>query len=172
MLALLLLANLTADPQPKSSSPTTPSALPAVSAEAPPLAATYSKQCTTVLQKLPIQLNGLVQRVVHPTPDSPFVVAWGDPPVVWSCGVDRPSELKAGSSAQIIAIDGVNFLPVAGKDATTWTAIDRAVYLDVVVPSSYRQPPLTAIADAIAALPAVCTVDAARPTAEQCTRRK
>ncbi|MGN6609568.1 MAG: DUF3515 domain-containing protein [Jatrophihabitans sp.] len=171
VLALLLFANLTADPKP---TPTTsaPGALPAVTAPAPPLASAHQAECTEVLQKLPIQLSGLVQRVVHPTPDTPFVVAWGQPPVIWSCGVERPKELTPGSSAQAVAVDGVWFLPVASKDETIWTAVDRSVYFQVVVPKGYAQPPLAPIADAIATLPQVCVIDASKPLSQQCTRRK
>ena len=156
---------------PSSQPSTTPSVLPPVTVPAPPSAAAHARDCTTVLQKLPIRLAGLEQRVVHPTPDSPYVVAWGEPPVVWKCGVPRPAELRAGSSAQAVAVDGVWFLPVARSDDTVWTAVDRAVYVAGTVPKRYAQPPLAPVAAAIGALPQVCVLDPRQPVDRQCTRR-
>jgi hypothetical protein len=182
VLALLFSLGNTKDSSPK---PTTSASghtgpLPAVTVAAPPSDASAVAPCTKVLEQLPTSLSDLPARVVHPQPDSPFVVAWGDPPIVLRCGVARPAGLHASSSADTITSDGVVFLvgdQTNGDNA--FTAVDRDVYVEVTVPTSYDQPPLGPLADAIAkALPAICTVPAAPvpsatpvPTKDLCTRR-
>ena len=138
---------------------------------APPANAAADAPCQGVEQKLPITLAGLGGR---PALSSwAYVDAWGDPAVVLRCGVPRPAGLSPGSSAQIIAIDGVNWLPVQQSKQTVWTSVDRAAYVEVSVPRSYTQPPLAPISDAIAAaLPAVCDVDPNESDLSKlCTRR-
>jgi hypothetical protein len=163
---------------PAASGSAQPSALPPLSPSAPPSSAAASKACTKVLQRLPVELGELQPRVVHPQPASPFVVAWGDPPVVLSCGVHRPSELKAHSNAPLTGVDGVFWLVHRNDSATNWISVDRAVYIEVSVPKAYRQPPIAPLADAISkALPQVCLPQAAPgqsppPTNKLCTRRK
>jgi hypothetical protein len=125
---------------------------------------------------LPIRLAGLAPRVVHTTPSSPFVVAWGDPAVVLRCGVPRPARLSATSS--LLDVNGVSFLPVRVGDHTAYTAIDRAVYVEVDVPTSYSQPPIAPLATAIGkALHQVCKPQALpgeKPPApsQLCTHRQ
>jgi hypothetical protein len=145
---------------------------------APPSNAAASASCTKVLEALPVQLGTLAPRVVHPAPPSPYVVAWGDPAVVLRCGVSRPAALKPGSSALLSGVNGVFWLVHRGTSQITWTTVDRAVYVEVDVPSSYRQPPIGPLASAIAkALPRVCLPQAAPgqtppPASELCTHRK
>ena len=158
-------------------SPTPPEALPALTLPAPPSSTATARPCTTLLGTLPTALGTLAPRVVHPTPDSLFVVAWGDPAVVLRCGVARPASLVPSSSALLVITDGVAFLPEQAKDETVFTAIDRAAYVEVTVPKSYPQPPLAALADAIAkAMKPVCLPQAGpgQPTvatAQLCTHR-
>lgn len=131
--------------------------LPPLTPSAPPSNAAADGPCTTVLTTLPVQLGTLVPRIVHSDPDSPFVLAWGDPAVVLRCGVARPSALRPASSDLDIGVDGVFWLPVQHEGVTVWTTVDREVYIEVTVPKSYAQPPLGPLAEAIAkALPAVC----------------
>jgi hypothetical protein len=174
VLLLLLFANLTTSDKP-SSTPSSSSALPAIVVPAPPLAAAHAAECTMVLAQLPVGLAGLPPRVVHPRPDSPYVVAWGDPPVILRCGVARPADLHPGSSAQFF-LGGNEAGPwydvtVSGH-SNVWTTVDRAVYVQISVPASYHATPLPALSRAIAAaLPAVCSVSATAPTKQLCTRR-
>ncbi len=156
----------------------TSGALPPITAAAPPNGTAEQEPCTALLAKLPVQLGRLPGRVVHTTPDSPFVVAWGDPPVVLSCGVDRPKDLVPGSSTEFLTAgpgNGPFYDVTSGSDANVWTTVDRKPYISIAVPSRYQGadvlPPLSeAIA---AALPAVCTTDPNEPdVAKLCTRRK
>lgn len=155
---------------------TSPSALPPVTASAPPSDPAVEGPCAQVLSRLPVQLNALAPRVVHTTPSSPFVVAWGDPPIVLRCGVARPSRFTATSG--LIGVNGVYFLPVRTGSSTAFTTVDRAVYVEIDVPTSYSQPPLGPLATAIAnALPQVCKPQALPgepppPARELCTHRK
>jgi hypothetical protein len=97
---------------------------PGPSAEAP---------CTALFQALPVQLEGADPRVVQSP--SPYVRAWGDPPVVLVCGVARPAGYTAGSG--LIQINGVAwYVDTSAKDTVVWTAVDRAVYVQVRVPAS------------------------------------
>lgn len=131
-----------------------------------------------MLAQLPPQLGRLQGRVVRPHPDSPFVVAWGDPAVVLQCGVDRPKDLTPGS-ATVFQSGGVESGPfydvTSTHGANVWTTVDRGPYISITVPATYQGadvlPPLSA---AIAeALPAVCTTDSATPDPDKlCTRRK
>lgn len=153
-----------------SSSPRpTSGALPAVSVDAPPPKGAEGP-CTKVMGALPITLGTLPGRPARST--SSFVAAWGSPPVVLRCGVSRPKQLRPDSSDFVPAIDGVNYLQEKDGDVNVFTAIDRAVYVEVRVPTSYAAGPLPAISDAIAkVLPAVCVVDPKADPAKLCTRR-
>ena len=117
--------------------------------------------CVKVIGKLPVELAGLSPRRVFSS--SAAIVAWGDPPVVLKCGVGRPAGLTAGSGDFVVdsgtgAGRTVEWFPVKTATATTFTSIDRAVYVELTVPAS-RQPSdvLPPISAAVAAaLPAVC----------------
>ncbi len=134
--------------------------------------------CAKVIGAMPLSLGGADVRATASNPASPDIVAWGDPPIVLRCGVDRPATLEPADSDFIIAVDGVNLLPKKHGATTRYTVIDRAVYLDVDVPASYSQPPLAPIADAVAAqLPQVCKVAdptgaTAVPDDQLCTHRR
>lgn len=184
VIVVFLIAVVFAPSHPRSpsgSGAASPSALPALTPAAPPSDAAAAGPCTQVLAALPEKLTDLQPRVVHPRPDSVFVVAWGDPAIVLKCGMPRPAGLTPGSSAQLFSAngaDGVFWLPVRGPSDTVWTTVDRAVYIQVTVPNSYAQPPLAPLGAAIGkALPRVCVPQAAAgqplpPQQELCTQRK
>jgi hypothetical protein len=129
-----------------------------------------------VLAELPLQLGRLQPRVVHTSPETPYVVAWGDPAVVLSCGVDRPKDLRRTSAAQYFAngpASGPFYDVTSSGDANVWTTVDRGPYISVLVPKDYQGadilPPLSrAIAKA---LPPVCSTDPAAAEKDRCTRR-
>jgi hypothetical protein len=134
--------------------------------------------CARLLQQLPVTLNGLAAS--PPGTAWPYTAAWGTPAVVLRCGVPRPAQLAPESTAQLIGSGGdlsVNWLPIAGRETTVWTTVDREVYIAVTVPVSYAMPPIAELSNVIeTALPAVCTVSmvggAAQPDQSvPCTRR-
>lgn len=156
----------------------TPDARGALSYSAPPRANVDAEPCAKVLAQLPVSLDGKTPRIVRTKPDTPFVTAWGSPPVVFRCGVARPAALKPGSDEQAQSgglLGGPYFFVTSSKDGNVWTSVDRAAYISVTIPTQYQgadiMPPL---ASAIAkALPAVCTTDSSTPDlAKLCTRRK
>jgi hypothetical protein len=76
--------------------------------------------------------------------DSPFAYAWGDPPVVLVCGVDRPAGLEPTSP--LIQINGVNwFVDTGDPDVVVWTTVDRPVYVQVTVTADTDSAPVTAL---------------------------
>lgn len=178
LIALAIAALTGVGKPPGNTGNPTGGALPALTPSAPPHADQQAAPCAKVLEQLPVQLGKLQPRVVHTRPDSPFVVAWGDPAVVLSCGVDRPKDLTPGSSAEFVTAgpDTGPFYDVTrAGSANVFTTVDRQPYISIVVPSAYQGsavlPPLSqAIAQA---LPAVCSTDPNSPDpAKLCTRRR
>lgn len=145
---------------------------------APPHVGTQAANCAKVLERLPVTLRGLDPRVVHTTPDTPYVVAWGDPAIVLRCGVDRPADLGPGSSAVYVnagSLAGPYFDVTRRSGANVYTTVDRAAYVSVTVPAKYpADSSLGPLAEDIAAaLPAVCSTSPNEPDpAKLCTRRK
>jgi len=137
--------------------------LPAVTVAAPPSpdAATQAA-CVRVFAKLPVQLGDLVPRKTDT--DSSFVAAWGEPAIVFRCGVAKPAVLGSPQAAQLLDVNGVIWQPDPRRNATVYTAVDRSVYLEVTVPAGADQP-LPLLAPAVQALPQRCTAtDAAGHT--------
>ena len=125
--------------------------LPVLPVDAPPVTPAAEAACTPLMAALPLDLLDDPSRRVDS--DSPFVYAWGEPPVVLVCGVDRPAGWVVGTSA--IQINGVQWhVDTEDPETTVWTAIDRPVYVEVRVPASVDSAPVTALTTAIAeALP-------------------
>ncbi len=125
--------------------------LPVLPVQVPPVTPAAEAACPAVMKSLPLELMGEQSRRVDS--DSPFAYAWGDPPVVLVCGVDRPAGWVVGESA--LQINGVQFyVDTHDPDATVWTAVDRSVYVEIRVPASIDSAPVTALTTHIAkALP-------------------
>jgi uncharacterized protein DUF3515 len=152
--------------------------LPPVHASAPPHATEEVAACAKVLAELPVQLGRLAPRVVHTTPDTPNVVAWGDPPVTLACGAAKPKALYPGSDEQVFNagdLAGPYYVVSRAGNANVYTIIDRAPYVTITVPAKYQAAEiLPALVGAVGkALPAVCTTEASAPDPDTlCTRRK
>jgi hypothetical protein len=155
------------------------SVLPAVTVSAPPStsAATVST-CAQVISALPLTLDHQDLRRTRSTPDSGQIQAWGDPSIVFRCGVSRPTDLVPGSSTEYILGGnraGPYYDVTSANDAEIWTTVDRSIYIEVTVPTTYQgadvMPPVSrAIAKV---LPAVCAVNDQEPNPDKlCTRRK
>ena len=169
-----VISAVTGDGRPSGGSSDGPQA--ALSYAAPPNYATQADACTKVLAQLPVTLDGLDPRVVHTTPETPFVVAWGDPPIVLRCGAARPADLHPDSGALFVAggaVPGPVYDVTHEGDANVWTTVDRAAYVSITVPKKYQSGPLPALSRAIQqALPrAVCSTEPTDPVATLCTRR-
>jgi len=125
--------------------------LPPLPVEVPPVTPVSDQYCPAVMQGLPLELAGEPSRPVRS--DSPFAYAWGEPPVVLVCGVDRPAGWVVGASA--IQINGVQwYVDTADPETTVWTTVDRPVYVEVALPASVDSAPVTALTAGLAqALP-------------------
>lgn len=177
VVATFVLALVTGAGRPSTAKSRGP--LPELSYSAPPHAAAEAGPCAKLLALLPVTLKGLDQRAVHVTPESPDVVAWGDPAVVLRCGVERPTDLRAGSGTPYFIVGGTEAGPyydqVASGDDDVFTTVDRAVYISISVPRRYATGPVGPLSQLIAkALPPVCLVqntDGTVPDSKLCTRR-
>lgn len=79
---------------------------------------------------------------LRPTPEA-GTAAWGEPPITYRCGVDRPAALTPTS--QLLEVGGIGWLPLegvggAGFIAVTWPTQAEPVYVEVLVPEEYAAP--------------------------------
>jgi hypothetical protein len=154
LLAFLLTAHNNS-PSGGPASPQSSGPLPAVTVAAPPSPSTATTNaCVKVFAKLPVQLGNLVPR--RTDTNSSFVAAWGNPAVVLRCGVPKPAAFGDPRAAGLQDVDSVIWQPDLQKDRTVFTAVDRAVYIEVTVPADVEQP-LPLLTAAVTALPQLCT---------------
>jgi hypothetical protein len=129
---LYLVARTRANDSGAPSETTSSAGLPAVSVAPVPRTAEADKYCPDFLAKLPNELDGLPRRAVDA--QDAYVQAFGNPAVVVQCGVPRPTAFVVGSEPILITgpnqQNGVQWF----LDGTTSTAVDRDVYVSVVVP--------------------------------------
>jgi len=88
--------------------------------------------CSSVITTLPLSLDGQASRPVRSS--LPTAYAWGEDPTVLRCGVPRPPAYLIGVST--VAISEVEWFFETAAAGTTYTAVDRSVYIEVFVPSS------------------------------------
>jgi hypothetical protein len=129
----------------------TPSAeredLPPLPVDVPPVTAEADATCPALMSALPLELAGEKSRPVRS--NSPFAYAWGDPPIVLICGVDRPAGFVATSG--LIQIDAVQwYVDDSDPDTVVWTAVDRPVYVQLAIPSSLDSASATELSDVLA----------------------
>lgn len=107
-----------------------------------------STACQRLLAALPDSIDeGELTRRQLRQPEPRATAAWGRPPVVLRCGLARPAELTRTS--RLLVINGVQFLKIPGRGATTWVAVDRPVYIAVTLPEGSGSGALQEIADAV-----------------------
>jgi hypothetical protein len=156
ILALIVLINVRDEPSGADdgaaaieSTPLSPRAdLPVLPVPVPPVTPEAQASCPAVMSALPLELTGETSRRVQS--DSLFAYAWGEPPVVLVCGVDRPAGFVVGVSA--IQINGVQwYVDTDDPDTTVWTTVDRPVYVQVSLPAAVDSGPVTALSTTLAA---------------------
>jgi hypothetical protein len=113
----------------------------AVAVSPPKVTAAVQKVCADLHAHLPATVDGQGRDQV--SPDSDLTAAWGKSPIVLTCGVGTPAVLTPGTkqydpSAEAVYANGVAWLPVAVSDGYEFFAIQREVYIEVFVPSSYN----------------------------------
>lgn len=100
----------------------------------------HKAECQAILKALPEKLDG---RARVETTGSEYAVAWGDPPVVLRCGVDKPANFDETLGCQN-ANDISWFVPSRviddqGSDVLM-TSIGRSTNVEVLVPVERRPP--------------------------------
>lgn len=138
-----------ADPTTPPSTPAaTAGALPAIKVAAPPaLTAAAQRSCQELISALPESLGDLPARPVDSP--SPYVVAWGEPPVTLRCGVARPPAFVATADVQVIS--GVTWFAERRGQTTAWTVVDRPVYVEVLAPVAAASEPIARLSTAVTA---------------------
>ncbi|SOD93041.1 DUF3515 domain-containing protein [Blastococcus haudaquaticus] len=122
--------------------------LPVLPVEVPPATPEAEASCPGLMGRLPLELAGEASRRVQS--DTPYAYAWGEPPIVLICGVDRPAGFVVGVSA--IQINGVQwYVDTSDPDVTVWTTVDRPVYVQMSLPPEVDSAPVTALTPEIAA---------------------
>jgi len=152
---LVLLANRPGEPPGPAPAPSpsrsVPAALPPVRVVPPPaLPAAAQRSCQELVSALPTTLGDRPARPVDSS--SPYVAAWGEPPVLLRCGVSRPATFLA--TADTLVISGVTWFPERRGATTAWTVVDRPVYVEVLAPADDASDPAARLSTAVSrALP-------------------
>ena len=156
LVVLLVLANRgTGDdgtddaPRVSAPAPTARADLPVLEVPVPPVTPEADAACPSFMTDLPIELAGEQSRRVRS--DTPYAYAWGEPPVVLRCGVERPAGFVAGGP-QLIQLNQVQwFVDDSDPDQYVWTAVDRPVYVELTVPATLDSAVAIALSPLIAA---------------------
>jgi hypothetical protein len=132
----------------EGSTPSQREDLPTLPVDVPPVTPEAEASCPALMSTLPLELTGEPSRRVQS--DSPYAYAWGDPPIVLVCGVDRPAGFVVGSSP--IQINGVQwYVDTSDPDTTVWTTVDRPVYVRITLPADVDSAPVTELTPQVAA---------------------
>ncbi|HKG50713.1 MAG TPA: DUF3515 family protein [Actinomycetales bacterium] len=112
--------------------------------------------CARLADRLPATLRGQARRAT--TSASPAVAAWGDPAIVWRCGVTPPGP----TANECTQVNGVDWVREPLTDGNSFTTYGREPAVQLLVPRAYAPEPLT--------LPALSAVVAAVPQGDRrCT---
>jgi hypothetical protein len=128
-----------------------------VAVAAPALDQHAATVCRALTAKLPGSIRDQVRRPV--TAGSERNAAYGDPPLVLSCGVARP---EVPQVAQLLILNGVCWWPDETTGGRRWTTVDREVPVQVTIPNGDDPPSQwviglsPAIGDAIPSAPSTC----------------
>jgi hypothetical protein len=96
--------------------------------------------CAALLGDLPPEVADQPRRLVVDR----LAGAWGDPPIILRCGVEKPTALKPDS--QCHEVNDVGWLAEEQPDGWLFTTIGRKYYVSLEVPSDY-DPAADALAD-------------------------
>jgi hypothetical protein len=105
--------------------------------------------CARLAARLPPTLRGQGRRAT--TSPSPAVAAWGDPAIVWRCGVP----LLGPTQDECTQVDGVDWVRVPLADGSSFTTYGREPAVQLLVPRAYAPEPLVlpALSRVVAAVP-------------------
>lgn len=107
--------------------------------------------CAQVAQALPKLVDNTERR--DTTPPTDRTAAWGEPPVILRCGVERPANLQ--STSQLNTVNGIDWLVDPQGGGHVFTTVGRAAYIEVVVPAAHdpQVGPLVDVAPAMQLVP-------------------
>jgi hypothetical protein len=109
-----------------------------VSVEVPQLSDEEAVVCLAMTAKAPESVADLPARPVEGGEHAAeFVLAYGDPAVVATCGAE-PAEVA--DTDPIYLLGDVCWFTDSGGDGTEWVTVDREVPVAVAVPEEYEQP--------------------------------
>jgi hypothetical protein len=105
-----------------------------------PTSASAEQQCAALTKAVPHTVDNEARRDTKPS--SPLTAAWGDPAITLRCAVPEPEILRPGSktydpTSEEAYINGVAWLIEKTSNGYRFTAAQRAVYIEVDVPSAY-----------------------------------
>jgi hypothetical protein len=98
------------------------------------------RDCEALLADPPATVAGQPHRMVA----GRVAAAWGDPPIILRCGVEKPAALKPNSVCH--DINGVGWLADEQSDGWLFTTIGRRYFVSVEVPEDH-EPAADALAD-------------------------
>lgn len=128
----------------------------AVAVAAPePTSQRAAAECAALTKAVPQTVANQDRRGTDP--DSPLTAAWGNPPITLRCAVPEPEILVPGSktydpTAMEAYVNGVAWLQEKTADGYRFTAAQRAVYVEVDVPSAYNSQEPAPLVDLSAAV--------------------
>lgn len=107
--------------------------------------------CRALVAQLPAQVADQTSRSVAPEPAQQRAAAWGDPPIVLTCGVQRPSGFNRLSTCTTVNdiewyIPEEQLEPDSAAGPVTMTTVNRTPRVEVSMPRDYW-PPATTLAD-------------------------
>ncbi|WP_026929542.1 DUF3515 family protein [Glycomyces tenuis] len=112
--------------------------LSAVSVEVPRLSDEDAVVCLAMTAQAPESVAELPARPVEGGEHaSEFVLAYGDPAVVATCGAEA---VEVEDTAVVYMLDGVCWFTDEAGDGTEWVTVDRRIPVGVAVPADYEQP--------------------------------
>ena len=92
--------------------------------------------CARLADRLPTTLHGQPRRPTRT--ESAAVAAWGDPAIVWRCGVAPPGPTED----ECTRVDGVDWVRVPLDDGSSFTTYGREPAVQLLVPKAYAPEPL------------------------------
>lgn len=99
-----------------------------------------SAECDDVLTDAPIRLLGELQR--ETTPSDAAAIAWGDPPIVLTCG----ERSAIAPDAQVIEVNGIDWVVQSSNSGTVFTTYQSRPTVQLRVPATYR-PEIDALSE-------------------------
>jgi len=105
--------------------------------------------CAAMADRLPSRL--LKQERVATSQSSPAVAAWGDPAIIWRCGVTPPGP----TTQDCIEVNGIDWVVEPLDDGTGFVSYGRDPAVQVLVPDAYAPETfaLPALSTAVGTVP-------------------